>query len=252
MNFHTFGDINNPSMVLIHGVLTPWQTLEEEAIHFSKRYYVVVPALDAHEEDKATEYISVSDEAKAIEDYIHRELDGRLSVLCGFSMGGLIAFLLWKSGIIGIDKLILDGAPLTGYPSIARAVMTRSYLNIISGSKKRDPKTIENFKKYFLPEKYLDSYLKIADNMSESSVRNMIGSVGKSSLSECSLPEADTDILFIHGTKSNEIISKSSAKKLKKLYPQTIVHCFKGYAHCEAAIFQPQEWISVVTSFLEK
>ncbi len=252
MNFHTFGDPQKPAMLLIHGVLTPWQTLEEISRHFSARYHVIIPALDAHEEERATEFVSIASQAEKIEEYITDNLDGSVYAVVGFSMGGVIAALLWKNGVICMERLILDGAPLTGYPSIAARVMTSNYLSIIRGSKSRDPKTIENFKKYFLPERFLDSYLKIADNMSESSVSNMVGSIGETDFFVSPLPEDGIDVLFIHGTKGNEIISKASAKKLKKLYPKIEVRCFKGYAHCQAAIFSPQEWIAAAEEFLQK
>ncbi len=250
MNFHTFGDPANPALLLIHGVLNPWQTLEEISQHFSTRYYVIIPALDAHEEEKATDFESIAVQAEKLEDYISENLGGRIFAAAGFSMGGAIAALLWKNGIISMEKLILDGAPLTGYPSLAEKIMTNNYINIIHSSKKRDPKTIENFKKYFLPEKYLDSYLKIADNMSDSSVKNMVASIGKSDFFRNPPSQDNTEILFIHGTKGNEIISKAAARKLKKLCPKMKVHCFKGYAHCQAAIFEPQKWISVAEIFL--
>ena len=51
MIFHTFGDPSAKPVVLIHGMLNPWQLWEDAAEHFSKEYYVVVPELDAHTEE---------------------------------------------------------------------------------------------------------------------------------------------------------------------------------------------------------
>ena len=34
MNFHTFGDESKPVILLIHGVLTPWQVWETQIEHF--------------------------------------------------------------------------------------------------------------------------------------------------------------------------------------------------------------------------
>ena len=48
MIFHTFGDDHNPAILLIHGVLTPWQIWEDAIRQFSKESCVIVPALDAH------------------------------------------------------------------------------------------------------------------------------------------------------------------------------------------------------------
>ena len=51
MNFHTFGSKDAPKMILIHGGLTPWQIWNEQIEHFSKKYYVIVVALNAHVEE---------------------------------------------------------------------------------------------------------------------------------------------------------------------------------------------------------
>ncbi len=249
MNFHTFGSPENPTILLIHGMLTPWQVLEAQIERFKADYYVIAPALDAHKEERASEFNSVSAEAEQIENYVIDRRNAEVFAAVGLSMGGGIAFKLWQNGVIGIKKLILDGAPLTGFPMLAAKAMTVSYLDVIRKSKKRDPKTLDSFKRDFLPEKYLDSFLKIADNMSESSVRNIVGSLGDLRLSK-PLPESGTEMLFLHGTKGNEVISKSVAKRLAKVYENTKIHCFDGYTHCEAAIYKPQEWLSVAEKFL--
>lgn len=251
MNFHTFGDKKNPAIVLIHGVLTPWQIWGEQIEHFKEKYHVIVPALDAHEEERTSEFISIEDEAAKIEDYVLDNLGGSVYAVCGISMGGAIAHIIWRGGVIGAEKFVLDGAPLVPSGGLLRWIMTHNYINIIIKSKQRDKRILNSFKKNFLPERYLGSYLKIADNMSESSVKSMIGSVCGSRL----YTEADTigaELLFIHGTKGSEMLAKRSAALMKKHYPEaTVVRC-EGCAHCEAAIYRPSEWIDTVENFLNK
>ena len=74
MNFHTFGDVSKKPVLLIHGMLNPWQLWEEAAEHFAKEYYVVVPELDAHTEEETSTFISVEEEAGRIRDYLIREV----------------------------------------------------------------------------------------------------------------------------------------------------------------------------------
>ena len=218
MNFHTFGNPADPCIVLIHGTLTPWQIWEEQIAHFSTDYFVVVPALDAHEENKSSEFISIEQQAEKIEDYVMENISGSVFAVCGISLGGAIASVLWRNGVIGIDNLVMDSAPVIPMGSIAERFMTNNYLSIIRKSKKRDPKTIENFKKHFLPEKYLPSFLKIADNMSEESIKNMIKSVCGCRCS-ITLPQNETRLLYMHGTKGAELFQKRCGKLLKKHYP---------------------------------
>lgn len=104
MNFHTFGNPANPRIILIHGTLTPWQIWDEQIRHFSENYHVTVVALDAHEEDKATEFISIRQQAEQIENYIMDNYDGEVFAVCGASMGGTIAGIMWQNGVVGIVK----------------------------------------------------------------------------------------------------------------------------------------------------
>ena len=116
--------------------------------------------------------------------------------------------------------------------------------------KAQGSKVIENYKRYFLPEKYLESYLKIADRMSDASIENMVNSVFAGG--ELKAPVNKSRILFIHGTKANEVLSKKSARLMKKYYPETRIVCFKGSAHCYTMIYQPEQWIECVEKFLQE
>lgn len=249
MLFHTFGDKNDKSIILIHGLLTPWQIWEKQISVLKEKYYIIVPALDGHIEEHASEYISVENEAEQIEKYIGEELNGTVHALCGLSMGGAIANRLFERNKVTVNNLVLDGAPLIKISSISNKAMTIAYKNIIHKSKSRDGKTLRNFTRDFLPEKFLAAYLKFADTMSDSSIENMVDSVCTSVLNPRKNAE-NTKILFMHGTKGNEIYSKRTASIMKQFYPNISVKCFKGYKHAELAIYKPDEWLKEVETFL--
>lgn len=250
MIFHTFGNENNRVMVLIHGMLTPWQIWEDVAGFFGKNYYVIVPELDGHTEDEVSEFICIEDEAEQIRNYLIERFDGKVSALAGLSMGGRIASVLAGMPGMHVDRMILDGAPLSKMPGFLISMMKRNYIKIIRKSKKRDPRTIENCKKVFLPERYLDDFLKVADHMEEQSVRNIMESVF--SRFEYRMYDESMKILFMHGTKENELVAARSAAKMKQANPQTEIKKFDGYAHAELACFKPQKWIEEVSAWLEK
>ena len=143
----------------------------------------------------------------------------------------------------------MDGAPLVPFPRFAEKIMVNNYTKIIRRSKERDPKVLEAFKKNFLPEKYLDSYLKIADLMSDTSIANMVHAANTGNL--CKDVNNQSRILFLHGTKGNEVLSKKAAALMKKSYPETEVICFKGDPHCYKATYEPEKWIEAVDAFLK-
>ena len=247
MNFHTFGDKENKAIVLIHGMLTPWQIWNTAINTFSKDHYVIVPELDAHTEEAPTAFNSVEEESEKIHEYIMDELNGQVYLLAGLSMGGRIAATLAKNGDLIIENLVLDGAPVTKVNGLMRWFMKSGYKSIITKSKKHDPKIMEQAKKDFLPEELLPYYIKIADNMNMESVDNIIDSV----FSEFSIPKyrSGMKILFMHGTKGKEASLHKYALKMKEANPQTEIRCFEGLAHAELACFKPEQWVKEVLCF---
>lgn len=250
MKFHTFGEPTSPVMLLIHGMLTPWQIWDDQIKAFCESYYVIVPELDSHTEDEPSSFVSIEEEAEKIEDWLIDHDITSVSVVCGLSLGGAIAYEMWHNGVIGIDRLVLDGAPLMPMPAIAGKMMTNSYMNIIRKSVQRDPKTFELFKRDFLPEKFWEDFLKIANNMDEQSVKSIMQGVCSRHIYEG--VENNSRILFLHGTKGNEIVSKKAAAKLKKLYPDTEVICYKGDPHAYKVVRETDVWIRDVKAFLDR
>ena len=250
MQVHDFLSGNKPVMVLVHGMLTPWQVWMPQIQAFRDRYDIYSVALNGHTEETASEFVSVQSEAEEIISYLISKGLHSVDVLCGISLGGKIVHEIWKSRKLEIRNLVMDGAPLVSCPKFAVNIMKKNYLNIVHKSKLRDAKVLENFKKYFLPEKYLDSYLNIVDLMSDTSVKNAVSSVFSGGDMEGI--KNRSRILFIHGTKGNEVLSKRSAKVMKKLYPETQTVCFRGDAHCYKMIYEPEQWIEIVNCFLNQ
>lgn len=248
MEFHTFGDSSAPVMVLIHGMMTPWQVWTDMIKAFEQRYYVIVPELDAHTEDKVSSFDSVEDEAVKIAEYLLDNDLTEIDTVCGMSMGGAIAYTMWELGTVGIKNLVLDGAPLKPMPAVAEKFMTMSYNSILKKAAKRDEKTLERCRRDFLPERYISDFLKVTDNMQPGSVKNIMHSV-------CNMHirgglDDDTRILFIHGTKGNENVSKKAAVEMKKLYPATKILCYEGDPHVYKAIRETDIWIRDVEAFI--
>ena len=248
MIFHTYGNKENKAVVLIHGMLTPWQIWNTAVDKFKRNCYVIVPELDAHTEVTPTVFHSIEEEADKIHDYIMKELNGKVLLLAGLAMGGRIAATIAKSGDITVDNLVLDGAPLTRVNFLMKAVMKSNYKKIIMKSKMHDAKILEQAKKDFLPEDMIPYYVKIAENMIMSSVDNIIDSVFTDF--DDHGYAGDMKILFMHGTKGNEQVSRKCALKMKKVNPQTEIRCFEGLAHAELACFKPQQWTDEVERFI--
>ncbi|MCR5799182.1 MAG: alpha/beta hydrolase [Lachnospiraceae bacterium] len=248
MIFHTFGEKTDKTVIFIHGMLTPWQIWNDAIVHFSRQYHIIVPELDAHTEETVSSFETVEKEAESIREYVMENFGGKVFMVCGLSMGGRIAATFAGLPDIHTDNLVLDGAPLIRMPQIVVSMIKKNYISLIRRSQKRDPKVMESFKKSFLPEKYLDNYLKIADNMEEVSIGNIMDSVFTGF--EFKKYDETCRILCMHGTKGNEAVSKKGAVRMKEVNPQTTINCYEGYAHAQLACFESEKWIEEVEKWL--
>ena len=221
MNFHTFGNKEGSAVILIHGMLTPWQIWNKAAEEFSGTHYVIVPELDGHTENEKSTVISIEDEAQKITEYIREELGSKVYLLAGLSMGGRIAAEIAKDPGLKIQNLVIDGAPLIKLNGLFKSIMKSNYW---------------------------EPFTRIADNMDSQSIDNIIDSVF-APFEFAKYPEG-MKILFMHGTKGNESVSKKGALKMKELNPQMEIRCFDGLAHAELACFRNAQWIKEVEGFI--
>lgn len=248
MIFHELGDKSKPLAILIHGCFQPWQTLLPIAKALEEDYFIIMPALNGHTAEEVTHFESIEKEAEEIEEYILKNHGKDVFSICGFSMGGAVAYEILKSNRLQIENVILDGAPLVSTGKFLSNIMEGNYVKIAEKSKARDKKTLENFGKNFLPEKYLDDFLSFIDKTQEESIRNMLRSVGKDRFDE-TLKLINTKLLYLHGTKANEALAKKSAKLITKFYIDATVICFKGDGHIQCAIYEPDDWAKVAKDF---
>lgn len=250
MIINTYGRATQPTILLLHGMLTPLAVFEPIIQHLSQGYFVIAPILDGHDGHPEITFESAEQQAETIISYLKAEGISHLHAAIGFSLGGVVAFAIWQSWTGKLDRLLLDGAPLSGYGRLLAHIMTDNYLSIVTSSRKRDSKTRRNFEKHFLPRVFWHDYLVIADSISSASVRNMINTTAVNRL-KLPLKNDGTVVTFLHGTAINELVSRRSAKRLQALCPQTRVHCFRGDAHCRKAIFEPQKWIDAAVEYLD-
>src|SRR5690606_25772416 len=97
MEFHEFGNVKHPKLLLIHGMAMTWELCFEKIIgELSKEYYLIVPAIDGHNRDKQCEFKCLDDVVKKIEEYILHRYIPDLYGGFGFSMGGTILLKLME------------------------------------------------------------------------------------------------------------------------------------------------------------
>ena len=248
MKFLEFGNSENKKIILIHGIQTPWQVWTPQIDYFSQRYHIIVPILGGHNPEEESTFSSVNKEAESIENYCIEHFGETIFGICGMSMGGTIAAILWANDRLHIEKLFLEGAPLIPQNKIISAILINQYIKLTHKTQQRDRKTLEKCEKTFIPKKYMPDFLNMIDAIKDETIRNCVVSVGQFQLPK-SMKNDHIDILYYHGTELNEIVSKKSAKYLKHYYPKTAIISQSGFSHCELSLHHPDQYIETVEKF---
>ena len=127
--------------------------------------------------------------------------------------------------------------------------MTNFYLKVTHKSQKRDQKTLIQATTGICPEEYLEDFLNVLDHMSDDNIRKYIEAWSNYKLPG-NIDTPNTMVYFFHGTKSNEMLARKSAKYLKKHYPNSSIICLKGKGHCETTLFEPMEMVKKLDKIL--
>ena len=239
MKILEFGDVTKRKMILIHGFQCPWQVWEEYIEHYKDDFHVIVPILSGHNPEEKEDFVSFSEDAKALEDYIIPRYGKNMYAVYGMSMGGVLAATLWQNMNLSFEKVIFDGSPLVSLNGFMKGFMKKFYLDITHKSQQRDKKTVEQATKVIIPEDKLEHLLRVLDNMSNATVTNSIDSIAEFKL-KSDIVTPNTTVYFFHGTAPNEMLAKKSAKYVQKHYPTTVIKRFSGKFHCENALFHPE------------
>lgn len=252
MKLHTFGKKSDPVLVLIHGFLTPWQVWKPQIDFFKDRFYIIVPALDGHEESEETTFTDFKTEADQIVKYLMDEHLTVVHAMCGFGMGGSIANACFESGKLRIKHLILDGAPLNPVRPSIITFMTKEYQNLIQSVRNRDALALDNLEKKLVPHEAMPYFLLFADTVSDTSIANMISCMGNASFTPCANPHG-TRFLFISGNNEDDLVSKKSSKLWQKSYPDTEFYTFPNCNKYQApAVFSAEEWCNTLDTYFTR
>ena len=251
MELLEFGNRTDKKLMLIHGMQVPWQIWQPQIDYFSQYYCVIVPILDGHNPTEASTFSTIQDEADQIEKQYIEHYGNELFAICGMSMGGSIASVLWTNGNLRINKLFLEGAPLVPQCKLLTSIIIKEYISLTHKTKQRDPKTLDKCKKTFIPKKYMPYFLEMMDAMTNETITNCAKSSGQFRLPENQNSDK-IDIIYYHGTTLNELPAKKSAKYLQKQYPDTKVKILNGHSHCQLALQRPEEHIEALERFLTK
>ena len=117
MNFITYGNRNNKSILFIHGLASTADLCFNPLLPYLQDYFVIFCELDGHYGSNPKDLTSMAETIDSIESYILNEMGGNVYGLCGFSMGATITVELVGRGNISASRVLIDACLLYTSPS---------------------------------------------------------------------------------------------------------------------------------------
>lgn len=131
MLFNEFGSKENPPVLLLHGMMQDWHSEYELLKPLEEHYRLIIPAQDGFY-DGSGDFTSFADQARQIEEYIHRNYGGKIHGAYGASQGGLMLTELLTRNKIDMGTVIMDGCYVAHQGKLSGKVtawMFRKYKN---------------------------------------------------------------------------------------------------------------------------
>ena len=244
MKFFEYGEENEKTLLIECGYLAEWNPgLQPFIQKAGKKYHVIVQAYDGFNNDEPdTVFHSVIEEAKMAADFIVNNLGGRLDILYGMSMGGMVGNEILQDKRVEIHTFIADGYTIMPMPTFRLKALEKIYISLYSALI------------YSVLTKHQGVLAKILGRTRESLSESLYTDVSKESIRNSVISEIGyqykyesfnkTDSYVFHGSAE-----KNAARKVHKLLNKGIrfTHkIFKNTGHVELIHKRPEILLSLI------
>lgn len=247
MQFHEFGNSNEKTLLLIHGMASTWkQSFSKVIPELSNFYHVIAIGLDGHDPEENTDFISRDDEAQQLVDFIINKLNGNIYAIYGSSLGIIISLCMFFKEKVKVEYMIFDGLVKTPYFGIFTNIMNNFIASLA----------------YKMAHGKYRIFLKLAGITPNMLEDLMYTGVSKKTLKNCCyaaftyfkhLPPikvyTNTHTVCWYGEKEKSVPSGINKLKLRSYFPNLVEKCYKGYAHGEI-LEHPEQFCSEIRSFI--
>jgi hypothetical protein len=127
MKIYTFGDRQNPVILLLPGTCCHWKNSFEKVIPLLEQdFYVACVSYDGFDETEDTVFPGMLEETEKIENYIRENFDGKVECAYGCSLGGSFVGLLIQRKNIHINHGILGSSDLDQMAKLPAYIFVKS------------------------------------------------------------------------------------------------------------------------------
>ncbi|MBE5863461.1 MAG: hypothetical protein E7295_11505 [Lachnospiraceae bacterium] len=244
MKFFEYGKENGKSLMIECGYLAKWHPgllpFVEEA---SKQFHVIVQAYDGFNRDEPDGvFCSVVEEARMAVDFIVKVLGGKLDVLYGISLGGMVGNEILMDDRVRVHTFIADGYTIMPMPTFRFKCFEKLYVKGYSALI------------YSVLTKHQGFLAKALGRTRESIRESLYTQVSHKSIENSVISEIGYRYKFESFNKTASYVfhgsaERGAARKVHKLLRKGIrfTHkMFKNTGHAELVHKNPQRLVSLI------
>ncbi len=244
MKFFEFGKEQEKTLLIESGYLAKWHPglmpFVEEA---SKHFHVIVQAYDGfNSEEPDRVFCSIMEEARMAADYIVREFEGKLDVLYGISLGGMVGNEILMDDRVRVHTFIADGYTIMPMPTFRFKCFEKLYIKGYSALI------------YSVLTKHQGFLAKALGRTTESIRESLYTEVSHKSIENSVISEIGYRYKFESFNKTDSYVfhgsaERGAARKVHKLLRKGIrfTHkMFKNTGHAELVHKNPERLISLI------
>ena len=244
MKFFEFGKENDRTLMIECGYLAKWypglMPFIDEA---KKKYHVIVQAYDGFNDDEPDKvFHSIVDEAHEAAGFIVDKFDGKLDVLYGISLGGMVSNEILMDERVKVHTFIADGYTIMPMPTFKSEKVEKFYIKAYSSII------------YSVLTKHQGMLAALLGRTKESISESLYTNVRKESIRNSVIMEIGykykfesfnrTDSYIFHGSAE-----RSAARKVHKLKKDGIHFChkmFRNTSHAELIHKNPKALLRLI------
>ncbi|MBQ3371346.1 MAG: alpha/beta hydrolase [Mogibacterium sp.] len=247
MIYKEYGTVNNETIVLLHGGGLSWWNYREAAGLLAPDFHVILPVLDGHA-GSGRAFTSIEDNAAEIIDFIDQNLNGRVLMIGGLSLGAQIVlemlsqkkdicrYALVESAAV-IPSKITNALIGPAFGSSYGLIRNKSFARLQFKSLRMKPELFEDY--------YRDTCRISKTDMIAFMKANTAYSLNKA------IRESTAEVhVFIGEKETHEILS--SADVIVKKIPNAELEILPGLYHGEFSINHADDFADKVKSIVRK
>ncbi len=247
MKYVEYGLKQKDTIMFLHGGgLAPWN-YSEEAEQLQDRYHIIIPFLDGHSgSDK--NFTTIENNGDEIIAYIDQNLNGKVFMICGLSLGGqILTDILAKRKDICKYAVIESALAL---PMKVEYALIQPFFSIC----------YRLIKKHWFAQLQFKS-LRIKDSLFEDYYRDSVAITKENMISflkansdykpKEDLKESQASVLILVGSKESGIMKKS-ARLLCEQIPNSTLEMLPGYYHGDLSLNHASEYVQKMEKFISK